>query len=126
MYIYHKLELLIIELFELGQFWNTDVAIEQVTLADKDRIVQNKDQYKVMILEHDGTIKRKFKGLLYPQTWSNLNKNCIYAGDSQGGRSYGAPLNETVIEGNYLQYIVDGLFECNYTFGRFEAPACLY
>ena len=50
---------------------------------------------------------------------------CYYAGDSQGGRTSEREENESVIEGYYTDYEVDGLFSDEFVYSQFEKDRCL-
>ena len=99
---------------------------ERYTLTAKDNLAPSDKHYAVAIMAPDGSMKRRFFALLHWATWDSTKKNCLYAGSGQGARIKGVKsLNGTVIEGRYWQYMVDGLFEYSYNFGRFTAPSCM-
>ena len=49
---------------------------------------------------------------------------CYYAGTAQGGRTSERVENESVIEGKYTDYQVEGLFDDNFIFSQFEKDRC--
>ena len=70
---------------------------------------------------------RSFLGEFYTYTWDATRESCLYVGDAQGGPISIVPdpkFNDSVIEGNYWDYILQGedenLFETNYTYSQFE------
>ena len=68
---------------------------------------------------------KTFTGLHYDLTWEFDDAPCLYSGNRQGG-----PIgevrepNDPVIEGIYTEYIVSGLFETAYIYGRFNETIC--
>ena len=49
---------------------------------------------------------------------------CYYVGSSQGGRSGELDDNESVIEGKYFDYEVDGLFGYDFIYSQFQDDRC--
>jgi len=50
---------------------------------------------------------------------------CLYAGNAQGGSINEVDLpNDHVIEGDYEDYEVSGLFESDFQYGQFEDHQC--
>ena len=49
---------------------------------------------------------------------------CYYAGDSQGGRTAEREETESLIEGHYTDYQVEGLFGDEFVYSRFERDRC--
>ena len=52
---------------------------------------------------------------------------CFYAGNIQGGslrEITDRNFNDPVIEGSYVDYIVDGPFEHDFAYSRFSADMC--
>ena len=49
---------------------------------------------------------------------------CYYAGSSQGGRTGEREENDSVIEGDYTDYQVGGLFDDNFIYSQFERDRC--
>ena len=50
---------------------------------------------------------------------------CYYAGNSEGGKSGELPDYNSVIEGKYTDYQVDGLFGYKYAYSQFEEDKCI-
>ena len=62
------------------------------------------------------------------QTWDTSRKDCIYAGNVQGGKLreiLDDNFNDPVIEGTYLDYRVGGLYEHSFQYSQFNATMCL-
>lgn len=62
------------------------------------------------------------------QTWDASRKDCIYAGNIQGGKLREISdddFNDPVIEGQYLDYRVDGLYEHLFSFYQFDPEMCI-
>ena len=49
---------------------------------------------------------------------------CYYVGNGQGGRTAEREENESVIEGRYTDYQVQGLFDDKFAFSQFEKERC--
>ena len=49
---------------------------------------------------------------------------CYYVGSSQGGETPEREENDGIIEGTYLDYEVNGLFEHNYVYSQFQQEIC--
>ena len=49
---------------------------------------------------------------------------CYYVGNSEGGKSGELNDNQSVIEGKYSDYEMNGLFEYNFIYSQFEANRC--
>ena len=83
------------------------------------------DNFYVITVNPPGGIQRTFVGVLHPLTWENIPTGCYYAGHSQGGpvHNIDAP-TDSVIEGNYTEYRVSGLFETDFKYARFDEDMC--
>ena len=49
---------------------------------------------------------------------------CYYVGTAQGGRTPEIEENQSVIEGRYTDYQVQGLFDDDFIFSQFEKDRC--
>ena len=59
------------------------------------------------------------------RTYFLVTGPCYYAGSAQGGRTSEREENESVIEGRYTDYKVNGLFDENFVYSRFENERCI-
>ena len=74
--------------------------------------------------------KREFLAEVFRRTWDKREIECLYAGNAQGGSSgivVGADgPDDSVIEGTYKEYQVDGVFATAWKYAQFnEVEACL-
>ena len=67
---------------------------------------------------------RHFPALFYHLVWDLSDDGCYYVGNSQGGPERSRDPMNSVIEGSYSQYIVDGLFDTEFEYERFDENAC--
>ena len=71
---------------------------------------------------------RTFLAQVFRHTWDKQYIQCLYAGNSQGGASncaVGTGINGTVIEGDYEDYQVGGVFSTDWKYAQFnEQEAC--
>ena len=59
------------------------------------------------------------------QTWEGQNEPCLYAGNRQGGVVYEVlGEQDSVIEGNYADYRVQGLYETRFRYSHFNNSLC--
>ena len=104
----------------LGQFWKTDVSAEKYHVTPKDNIPPDARHFAVTVNKASGK-QRRFFAYLYGRTWDRKQKPCLYAGSSQGGRTWEvSSLNGSVIEGRYNDYIVDGLLDPKFEYSQFQ------
>lgn len=68
----------------------------------------------------ESSAQRSFVGEFLHLLWDKTESACLYAGNAQGGPSYLDDPSHSVIEGNYRDYIVDGIFESSYEYTRFD------
>ena len=88
-------------------------------------IFNQDDLYVVTVAPEDGSPLRSFLAQQYFPTWDNRPGPCLYAGNAQGGWSGEVNgLNNPVIQESYKDYIVNGLFETDFTYSRFEEQSC--
>ena len=104
----------------IAQFWNIPVELEEFTGATPDDLTY----YTVKVTPPDGDV-REFVGHLYDVTWDFTPIPCVYAGNRNGGPvvEFDDP-NDSVIEGNYLQYQVNSLFSTQFTYKQFDESRC--
>ena len=67
---------------------------------------------------------RHFPGLFYDLVWDRSDRGCYYVGNSQGGPELSRDPINSVIEGSYSQYIVDGLFDTEFVYEEFDESVC--
>lgn len=76
----------------------------------------------------DPSRTRRFLAELFSRTWDNSRNRCFYAGNGQAGPSFGgsdeAFPDDSVIEGTYADYRVDGIFEDEFDFSQFDNDRC--
>ena len=83
------------------------------------------NRYEITVTHPDFSGERRFTGLLYNVNWEFERTPCFYAGNVQGGPIYEVEdPNDSVIEGEYKDYIVGGAFETEYTYDRFDSLQC--
>ena len=69
--------------------------------------------------------EREFFARLYYLDWSQQERLCLYAGNSQGGPKQNGQ-SDSVIAGWYGDYAVNGTFsEAGYKFGLFSSEDCV-
>ena len=68
---------------------------------------------KAMMIFHGSTTQR-FNGFTH-RSWSQSREMCFYAGDRQGF---------PVIQGEFKDYEMEGLFATEYIFSRFKQDTC--
>ena len=82
---------------------------------------QGKEDYYNVTVEHPSSKSRSFSGFKYFLTWDYEKKDCLYAGNSQGGPSPELEdLKDSVIEGRYSEYVTDGPFETQFRYSIFK------
>ena len=88
---------------------------------------QRSDDYLIRV-PYPRSQERSFVGILGDKTWEFEKRPCLYVGNSQGGPidevDKDGP-NDSVIEGEYTQYEVAGLFSTLFTYGRFNESSCM-
>ena len=99
--------------FFAGQFWNIPI-----TVSEKDGVSN------VQVYYRGYKSYRNFAAVFLPLVWDHSATGCYYAGDSQGGPERNNNPVNSVIEGHYSQYIMDGLFDTEFLYNRFDDSAC--
>ena len=80
--------------------------------------------YEITV-EYPGSKPRSFIDVLHSRTWELDKQPCLYVGDSQVGPPNKVPnLNNSVIEGDYTDYIITTLFSTDYKYSHFERTQC--
>ena len=91
------------------------------TVTAEDKISPRPNHYAVNVTAPDGSMRRFFAWKL-PYTWERKRQNCLYSGDAQGGLLYEVTsLSDPVIQGNYDEYAVSGLFDPDYKYEMFDS-----
>ena len=64
-------------------------------------------------------------GERFQRTWDARSIPCFYAGSSQGGplAEFESP-RDSVIEGRYSDYQVNGFHDTNFAYSRFDDQLC--
>ena len=83
----------------------------------------------VVTVDPESSPARSFLGHFYYQKWDRTREPCLYVGNAQAGPSFEVPdPNDSVIEGYYRDYILQGedenLFATGYTYSQFEEERC--
>ena len=99
-----------------GQFWNIPITTHVFDAVNNSYIVT---------VEPPGRPARHFISDRYNRVWDNSRRVCYYTGNGQGGRS-GETLaaDDSVIEGNYRDYLVADLFSDEFLYEEFENERC--
>ncbi|CAI8004532.1 hypothetical protein GBAR_LOCUS3952 [Geodia barretti] len=84
----------------------------------------NREKLYLVTVTQVGGDTRSFLGEMHHTTWDRRSGPCYYAGDSQGGRTAEREENESLIEGHYTDYQVEGLFGDEFVYSRFERDGC--
>ena len=115
--------LLVISFSPTGQFWNVPVNVTKNTGSFNGAF---RDDDYIITVNYPNSPLRRFVGLHYSVTWEFEKRPCLYVGNSQAG-----PLGETVdpndsvIEGTYKNYEVEGLFSPEFDFSHFDGTQCV-
>ena len=97
-----------------GQFWNVPVILKRnpTELEFGGFLLPT---FNVTI-QNGGTATRSFTARRFDATWDAEDKPCLYAGDGQAGPD--------ILEGNYLDYQVEDMFDTDFRFSKFRAGFC--
>ena len=112
-----------------GQFWNVPITFEPLnyTGSNVHRIAEYFDMEQLYsITVHPPTAPaRTFVGELYWRSWEESDVRCYYAGSSQGGPTgeFEQP-SGSVIQGKYIDYQVNGLFDTEFKYAMFSEENC--
>ena len=107
-----------------GQFWGVPFTVTAIS----------ENSYSVTMfpptsdLDVPMAMNRTFAADLGDKTWSlnheyaKSNSKCLYAGNGQGGPE--SDSDDSVIQGNWTDYITDGLYKTNWIYSRYTAATC--
>ena len=85
--------------------------------------VERNDDYDIT-LHYSDSPDRTFVGLKVNVTWEFEHRTCYYVGNGQAG-TLAEVAGSSVIEGDYVDYKVDSLFETEFSpFGQFMEAYC--
>ena len=85
----------------------------------------NNDVRIVTVSPVDSSPPRQFLAERQAQTWAKSPNTCFYAGDGQGGPSGAGQPDDSVIQGDYSNYRVGGLFQHEFRYAKFANDRCL-
>lgn len=100
--------------FVLGQFWNIPIIPIKI----------NEDTYIEMYAPGHAKY-RLIPAVFNDLVWDHSNDGCYYVGDSQGGPEKSRDSIQSVIEGDYTQYVTNELFNTSFRYKRFDDKRCL-
>ena len=78
----------------------------------------------IELYQPDHSSYRHFPTFFYHLVWDLSEDGCYYVGNSQGGPERSRDPINSVIEGTYPQYIVDGLFDTEFVYEQFDEGTC--
>ena len=106
-----------------GQFWNIPVSYTTFngTLSDDYASAD----IRLVTVRPPNSPVRNFLAERFGRTWTNDPGPCFYAGNGQGGPYGGVGPDDSVIQGRYTDYQVDGLFATEFIYQEFEDDRCL-
>ena len=109
-----------------GQFWSAAISSKAFE-GDRTGLIPGYDPYTMTVEYPQATEVRTFVGVLIPRLWNHDSAQCIYAGNSQGGSTGTGPSApmDSVIEGEYRDYRVTGLFGVDFLYSKFETKMCI-
>ena len=102
-----------------GQFWNIPVTFTEFSGDVPEGYNPDRQRYVVTVAPKSSP-PRSFIGEFLHLLWDKTRRPCLYAGNAQGGPSQIDDLSQSVIEGNYRDYLTDGVFETSYTYSQFD------
>ena len=109
-----------------GQFWNIPVTLE---LYNGIVFQDSPDEtFYIVTVSHPESPVRQFPAFYWPRTWEvtkQATDPCLYAGSMQaGGTSEIKEFEDSVIQGQYLDYKLSGPFETEYVYSKFDRMRC--
>ena len=114
-----------------GQMWNIPFAIAEYT-GDRGFLDPNDPAFYMTINNTypDSSTERTFVAVLQDRSWERTRVPCLYAGNRQAGPIGDIPEdevpNESVIEGEYTDYIVTSEYASDCTYCKmFSQDMCL-
>ena len=107
----------------IGQFWNIPITVAPYNGPYKDP--SEKGLRYVIQVSHPDSDTRVFTGLMSGTTWEHQNTPCFYAGNNQAGKivEIDDP-NDSVIEGDVMNYRVSSAFGTAFKFTHFDSSRC--
>ena len=107
-------------LLQLGQFWNVPVTVESLNRTRDGPL------FLVSVAYPDAPVRR-FVAELIDYNWvGDTSVSCLYAGNSNAGPTAEyQEHNDGVIMGDYLDYLVQSMFDPVYTYSQFESSCAL-
>ena len=109
-----------------GQFWNIPISYTPYDGELPDYLDALKEKLHIVTVEpENGSPVRNFLAEEFSRTWENRQDTCFYAGNGQAGRSgMVAAADDSVIEGNYSDYLMSSIFEDDFVYSQFEGSQC--
>lgn len=84
-------------------------------------------EVKVLEIQHPDARIRHVPVWVGPLWSGKGHTTCLYGGDTQGGHIYEVESpNDSLIEGEYTDYIVSSIFAKDFKFNRFSHTQCYY
>ena len=107
-----------------GQFWNASLATKPYTGIVP--VEFGSENLHLLNITPAQSTSRKLLGSKFDRSWDFTETTCYYCGNIQGGRSdsIGGSYNDPVIEGEYVDYITEGIFSPRFKFSKFAINQC--
>ena len=106
-----------------AQFWGIPTAVANFT-GTVTTGTDTSNLYLVTLQPPNSSI-RKVAAFLEPRRWDHTPKNCLYAGNSQGGRLREVQdPNDSLIEGDITDYQMPSAFATSFRFRQFNESSC--
>ena len=102
-----------------GQFWNIPLTIAPYVGPYGDGIAQLSDKIYSITASYPGAPERTFIADYGKRDWLD-NRPCLYAGNRNGGPIWEVKGSSSVIEGKASDYKVDGLFDTDFQFSKYN------
>ena len=102
-----------------GQFWNIPLSITPYVGPYGDGTVDIADRIYSVTVAYPGAPERTFIANYGKRDWLD-GRPCLYAGNSNGGPVAEVKGSGSVIEGRYSNYEVDGLFDTDFQFSKYN------
>lgn len=108
----------------IGQFWNVPIAIQPYEYSGAPTVLDIDSLFSVCLSHPSGPSRdRKFVAEHFTRKWDLSLDACFYSGNIQGGRLLeieDPDFNDPVIEGEYTEYIVGGLFQNAFKYSQYS------
>jgi hypothetical protein len=106
----------------LGQFWNVEISVQDYTGSFRNGATIN--NLVLVTLTPSDRDPRTFPAWREQKTWDN-RMSCLYAGNQNGGTVFETvDAHDSLIEGEYKNYITGGPFSTVFTFTQFDETRC--